>query len=42
MDVLEEELGDRFTDESKEVWRKGLKAMSEAVAKRPSKQTPEA
>ena len=36
MGVLEEELGERFTDESKESWRKGLQAMSEAVSKKPS------
>lgn len=35
MGVLEEELGDHFTNESKESWRKGLQAMSEAVSKKP-------
>lgn len=34
MGVLEEELGERFTDESKESWRKGLHLMSEAVSKK--------
>lgn len=34
MGVLEEELGEKLTDESKESWRKGLEAMSEAVARR--------
>ena len=32
MGVLEEELGNSFSDESRESWRKGLKAMSEAVS----------
>nr|CAG4649243.1 EOG090X049M [Scapholeberis mucronata] len=34
MGVLEEELGDRFTDESKESWKKGLRAMNEGVLKK--------
>ena len=36
MGVLEEELGERFNDESRESWRKGLQAMSDAVSKKPN------
>lgn len=35
MGVLEEKLGDRFTDESKDSWKRGLQLMSEAVSKKP-------
>jgi hypothetical protein len=34
MGVLQEELGKGFTDETKEAWKKGLRAMNEAVAKK--------
>lgn len=34
MGVLEEELGEKFTDASKESWRKGLQAMNAAVTKK--------
>lgn len=34
MGVLEEELGESFTDESKESWKKGLQLMSNAVSKK--------
>ena len=37
MGVLEEELGGKMTDESKEAWRKGLEIMSEAVANKKTK-----
>ncbi len=37
MGVLEEELGEKMTDESKESWRKGLEVMSEAVTSKQKK-----
>ena len=36
MGVLEEELGKGFADETKEAWKKGLRAMNEAVTKKTS------
>ena len=34
MGVLEEELGERFTPESKESWKRGLREMNEGVLKK--------